>query len=292
MGKAAKYIRKIKHLFCVPIFYQIGSYKLKLPASHTLPVFKSQFKRYDEPLAEVANWLGRNMPDKVIVDVGANVGDTAAYIRSHCENTILAIEAHPSFLPYLQENASQLPNVIIADTYLSDNSKEAIKVNQTSGGTASIAKAGSNITTIGSVSTLSEVLLDKKITSKQLGLIKSDTDGYDFKILLSAFSTISEANAIIYFEYDLSFYTTASDDGLALVHQFFQAGYELIIYDNFGNPLGSATTYEIFLQLHNYLKITLSNGGGVYYFDVLAFPAALSLGEELRKLYNQKASRD
>ena len=68
--------------------YKIGQHVITIPGDHTLPAFQGVSRLYDRFLPVLCSQLP---PQGVIVDVGANVGDTTAAIIQTCTNRIIAI---------------------------------------------------------------------------------------------------------------------------------------------------------------------------------------------------------
>ena len=67
--------------------YRVGAVELELPLSHELPFYQHDHPRYDRQLGAIAAELGGP-----VVDIGANVGDTAAAIRAESDVPILCVE--------------------------------------------------------------------------------------------------------------------------------------------------------------------------------------------------------
>src|SRR5438067_8208755 len=64
----------------------IGDFEIEAPANH--PVFESQKTQpyRDLNVGISAKFAGRKYPDSSIIDIGANIGDTAAMIATHAKN--------------------------------------------------------------------------------------------------------------------------------------------------------------------------------------------------------------
>jgi len=60
-----------------PDKYKIGIYEIEIPTNFTLPDNQKYFKLYDRFLPVLAKNISS---DKIIIDVGANIGDTAIAI--------------------------------------------------------------------------------------------------------------------------------------------------------------------------------------------------------------------
>jgi len=84
--------------------YLIGEYYITLPACHKLDFYQREFKNYDKKLPIIAALVSNKYHDAVIVDIGANVGDTAAAIRTAVSSPIICVEGNSDFLKYLNKN--------------------------------------------------------------------------------------------------------------------------------------------------------------------------------------------
>lgn len=99
--------------------YQIGRHQIVLPRGHTLDHFRSRWQRYDQTLEDIAFIVHEKYPDATVIDVGANVGDTAAVICARQDLPVLAIEGNSRFIPYLRENARRLgPHVEVLECFV------------------------------------------------------------------------------------------------------------------------------------------------------------------------------
>ena len=84
--------------------YRVGAAELELPLSHELPFYQHDHPQYDRQLGAIAAELGGP-----VVDVGANVGDSAAAIRARsprCRSS--ASRATTTFFALLERNARAL----------------------------------------------------------------------------------------------------------------------------------------------------------------------------------------
>ena len=259
--------------------YQIGNHKILLPLDHLLDKYQANWKRYDTVLGDVARIVFQKYPESTAIDIGANVGDTAALINKHIHVPVLCIEGHPDFIPFLEYNAAQIGDIAIAPYFVGENGESISLANISSdGGTASIVNSVNDPFShdriiLKSLSTI--IGLYPKFQSAKL--LKIDVDGYDFDIINNSIDTISLLQPIICFEYDTSFRTTGKAESLNAIENLFKIGYSyFLVYDNFGNYLMHLTEKdsEKFVDLNAYLNCNHHKSGkpAVFYFDVYAFP--------------------
>jgi FkbM family methyltransferase len=159
---------------------------IQLGLSHNLPIYQSVNPFYDRFLPHFASYLSSG---KVVIDVGANVGDTLFGMFSNNPNLeYVCIEADKEFFDDLKVNYQNLSKEIsktkihlinkfigdaLTDVYLDgDNgTKKAI--------------IGGDIKS----ESLDDVL-DNLINIEDIVLIKTDVDGFDYDVLRSAYSSI------------------------------------------------------------------------------------------------------
>jgi len=256
------------------ILYQVGNYSIFLPSSHKLPEYQKTFSCYDKKLKYIIRNIGSKSEQNIIIDIGANVGDTAAYIRSFSSSKIYCIEGDSVYLGYLRKNIQNIPNVEVVDYYISGRNRidnyHVVRVN----GTAKLSRfnvSEHNKHKIKNIS-LEDAILKYNINPTSIELIKIDTDGFDFDILIANKELISKIKPDIFFEYDISFNINDFIDSIELIDMLQLIGYNFIVYDNFGNLLlvVENNAIEVFTRLNHYLSSCKSNGGGVFYFDIFA----------------------
>ena len=259
--------------------YQIGNHKILLPLDHLLDKYQANWKRFDTVLGDVARIVFHKYPESTAIDIGANIGDTAALINKYIDVPVLCIEGHPDFIPFLEYNASQIGDVEIAPYFVGKDGESISLANiSTDGSTASIISSSDDALLCDRIflKSLSTIInLYPKFQSTKL--LKIDVDGYDFDIINNSIDTISLLQPIICFEYDTSFRTTGKAESLNAVENLFKIGYSyFLVYDNFGNYLMHLTEKDIekFVDLNAYLNCNQHNSTKptVFSFDVYAFP--------------------
>ncbi len=258
--------------------YKIGDHQILLPLDHMLDQYQATWKRYDTVLGNVAQLVFQKYGTSTAIDIGANVGDSAALIRKYINVPVLCIEGNPQFIPFLEYNAAQIGDVQIAQCFIGKDSESvALEKIASQSGTASIVNA------VGESSPNHQILLKSLATIIELypkfqtaKLLKIDTDGYDFNIINNSVETINLLQPILCFEYDINFSSTGEIEGLEAIEALINIGYSyFLIYDNFGNYLISLTEqdYEKFIDLSTYLICNRRKSGNaaVFYFDIYAF---------------------
>lgn len=85
--------------------YAIGKHVISIPGDHNLPAFQGAHRLYDRFLPVLCSKLPTS---GIIVDVGANIGDTVAAVMQVCSNPIIAIEGHRPYFDLLRANLDRI----------------------------------------------------------------------------------------------------------------------------------------------------------------------------------------
>jgi FkbM family methyltransferase len=258
------------HALDTDVIYRIGAHSLRLPAGHALPRYQEAHRLYDRfPLI-----LGEVLPHgdaDLIIDVGANVGDTAAALCSVPGRRIVCIEASSRYFDFLQDNASTLRqhghditcvNALIGLPGLSGQIREG-----DSSGEFVLAKNGRPTQSLDAV--LSPLLQNEH---DRIVLIKTDADGMDASILRSGTQTLRQHEPLLLWENEIK-----TPDGVCSYQSAFallrDVGYNRFsIFDNFGNLMLETSTAGHLHDLTSYILTMHQHQSTVTfpYFDVFA----------------------
>lgn len=251
----------------------VGNIPITLPKGHALDGYQRAYLNYDKKISIIASLVANKYPDSFVVDIGANVGDTAAAIRSQVSLPIICIEGSHEFLPYLKKNIERMPgiNVLIPKFIGFDGMGGAYRLAVNKGTAHLESDMSGGIGRDGFIG-FDQVLSDFK-NYGEVKLVKSDTDGFDFSILSSAMMVLSVSRPTLFFEFDHLIGRTAAEVVRQLAIKLVSAGYAYcIVYDNYGNYLfSSLLSSDVFDDLMASLAQGRAAGGGVSYFDVCCF---------------------
>lgn len=254
--------------------YRVGRFELTLPNDHPLDEYQQRFRLYDMALGDIAQIVAHKYPDATAVDIGANIGDSAALICRDQNMPVLCIEPSPTFLPYLRRNLSLLsaPTMIVPVLVGAQVSFAPIEALQPRSGTASLQIVSDPSITRVPIRPLGDILSEHPRFARPR-LLKIDTDGSDFEILLSSVEILRATTPVLYFEYDPTFRIDGCSQAVALIESLLQTGYDrFLVYDNFGNmtELIQHDVVSRFQDLNRYLFSHAFFGRQIYYFDVCA----------------------
>ena len=263
---------------------------LRLPLDHPLPIYLTRYPYYDKFVPILSALL-----DGIIIDVGANIGDTALQICSLSDNIVISVEPSPIYIEVMNENialnslGSQIsvyPHALSSvreDLYIINNS-----LNSTSS-LAPISRLSNDIAKaqldVFSGKHFSELLSHYKICVEDIALLKIDVDSRDWDCINSFLDVLSAAEPskalpIVYFElcpqdpYGAFIPFDASILAKEYAQSFeslLQHGYDFFwVFDNFGSPLVSINSIEQFVGLIDYVHFGhISGDPRLYYYDVV-----------------------
>ena len=228
--------------------YRVGAAELELPLSHELPFYQHDHQRYDRQLGAIAAELGGP-----VVDVGANVGDSAAAIRAESDVPILCVEGDPAFFALLERNARTIGGVELERAFVEGPVRGRI---QSGVGTAHVVEGDEPLAS----KPLAQIL-DEHPAFARPALIKLDTDGMDVPILLANLPLLEGFRPVLFFEYDP--HLGAAPE---IFDRLYEVGYATADwYENTGEHVA---TVELPAHLHE----EYVGHGGARYADVCVRP--------------------
>jgi len=239
LGKILLLVRKVLLKFHDPIVSsKIGSEKMLMNLSHMLPIYKATLKLYDTTLPRIVKYVESKNKNPIIIDVGANVGDTAALILEVSENTIvLCIEGSSDFTYLLEKNFDENKNVFIEKCFLTDINTTQNKKLISQNGTATLSSLNSGTDDV-YTDTLDNIIKNK-YSHLNFDILKVDTDGYDYKVIRGSKNIISSNKPLIYFELVPMLLKNNNEEVISIFTFLQELNYsDVMIYDNLGYLLG------------------------------------------------------
>jgi FkbM family methyltransferase len=247
------------------------SHKLLIPSRHPLlQVHKSSFR--DLALRVASRHVFRAGKNHY-VDVGANVGDTAAVIESSApiEEGVHGTLVEPSefFMGYLKHNSLQLNNPILLKMFASPEYPTApikgVFHHWTSN--AEIVPVGEDV-----VADVNRQVNLATLVRGNTALVKIDCEGLDVSILSAMFRYGLHNFPVLYFENsilkseDLDKFTNLLDD----LTEYYES---VIVSDSGGRLVFSGQLNTSCLDLCRYqFLVNSSTPGSLPYLDMMVFP--------------------
>lgn len=183
---------------------------MRMPAEHSLPAILHLFPQYNRPLALAVAVLQRSLPETAtgltIIDVGANIGETAAVIDQLTPGVFyLCIEADQDIARICEFNYRDNPRVQIEQCFIGEQEGSLVKLQddgRANPSTKLIDQAEFDETShYGRLVRLDSVARSFAEAHGRLDMIKVDTEGYDFSVLRSATQLLERYKPALYLEW-------------------------------------------------------------------------------------------
>ena len=205
--------------------YELLGRTILLPLSHDLPYYRSRFPGYGEPVGRLAAALREKHGERLtVVDVGANVGDTAAIVRAFVDSPVLCVEGDPAFARLLEANARAIGDVEVERSLVGAASGSLNLRLATGAGTGRVEPSEEP----SELRSLSEILRDHPRFAAA-GLLKIDTDGYDAAVLAGSDEVLAGHHPVVHFEYDADLAARAGQDVDAALARLREHGYDRVL---------------------------------------------------------------
>lgn len=215
-----------------------------LPWSHRLPDYAAANPAYGQNLVDLARLLATPGTPLTVLDVGANVGDSALQILHATDARVMCVEGDRAYLQYLHLNVGDDPRVTIIEALLAVGDDEAAGTAVRSGGTTRFVHGTDDSDSMPSIATTA--LLEANPNFADLRLVKSDTDGYDVSLVPAVAAAWADSKPVLFFEYDPELTRIAGHDPAQVWTDLASLGYrDVAVWDNGGFPVGRSTTTEI-----------------------------------------------
>lgn len=173
-----------------------GNYDLLSPESHLLFELQKIGPYRDLCIGISAKIICDKYHDATIVDIGANIGDTAAIIASHVANKLILVEGSDYYYKFLEKNLHLFPNAIVPIKAMVSDGKVIQGELRHWGGTAYFKGIEQEELT-------TPTLPLSEIADENTRFIKIDTDGFECSILNTALPWLEQQRPAILFENQL-----------------------------------------------------------------------------------------
>jgi FkbM family methyltransferase len=213
---------------------QLHTFALSVPDEHWLPEIRRTHPDYAENIGRLAAVVERKYPRSGVIDIGANIGDTAAIIRSYCSAPILCIEGSEPYIGILKQNLGQLgPDVEVDHTFVGSADAVESGAITVERGTAFFRPDPRSATMV-RFERMSAVLARHPRFCKAK-LLKIDADGMDGSILIGALDWLATAQPVIFWEHDIGLDREVGGPALSVFDSLLNIGYrQAMVFDNEG----------------------------------------------------------
>lgn len=248
---------------------RVGRFDLYARRDHPIGRYLRERPSYGRNFVRIATAVMEKYSNLVVIDVGANIGDTAALVRSEVSCLVVCIEGDDLYFNLLERNIAGIGNVHIFKHFLGDRDEIVKSSGERSRGTLSMVQgvAHTEVFTI----TLDSFLKRNPEYTEKAKLLKVDTDGYDTKVIRGSMEYIKRIHPVIFFEFDHFLLSQAGENGLDTISQLKNIGYtRIMFYDNNGRFLLDADLGDkkLMKELYHY---TYRKSGAFPYYDVCVF---------------------
>lgn len=247
---------------------RIGDLDLTLPPEHDLPFFVRRDPTYDHYAMDVVRTLTRGSVAPAVIDVGANVGDTAiTMLATRPDLRVLSVEGSPRFAEYLQRNlAPHTDRATWRIGFVGSVGSQAHYRQQ--GSTGGFQGDGVEVD-----DWISPAELLAEAPPHDYLIWKSDIDGFDIHVLVQHWGDIDGGCDAIWFEYDPSRTLGDRSDIDRLIQLLAASGRRLLVHDNLGKlmfELPCAAAPTVLPGLNDWLSVQFSSHLVVPYLDIWA----------------------
>jgi FkbM family methyltransferase len=213
----------------------VGDRTLLMPWSHNLPSILRSNPLYETEIGRLALQLAETDGEVVMIDAGANIGDTIATLPKLHQAKFLCIEGSERYYDLLQKNWESDTRVRPVFALLTDavGGTNGARVKEVEGTAHVEMTEGSKA--VAPWRTLDQ-LLEVYPEFKEANFCKIDCDGYDLRVLKGGTEFLERAKPCLHIEFGLQLWRRYGDcdaaDGFAVLAKF---GYkEVLVYDNLG----------------------------------------------------------
>lgn len=245
----------------------IAGFTLKIPYSSSIDRLIDSHPLYSRNLNRLVVFVQKYFPAATLIDVGANIGDTVALVRSLSNIPILCIEGEKHFFDCLRDNMKQFKDIETVYCFLGEED-----------GISSFRRIGSD-TSLYLESSLGDNLeiqkLDTCLKNKRgfidAKVFKIDTDGFEMKILRGASEYILRAKPTLFLEFSPPHYQLAGENPLALFDLLASFGYKCVLIYDFKGLLVTCVSLDDTQHIYSLCDYICQRESSIPYFDLAVF---------------------
>lgn len=201
---------------------QFGALVIEAPLDHPAVYWRYLPRGFNQNYVQVVRGTLERRSG-LVIDVGANIGDGVALLRSAgIDAPILAIEGADAWFELLQRNTASLAGVSTQKALLGDgeNRRQTLAVEKGSG---RLVPGGTDAAIV----SLDEVLAERG--GGPVAVLKTDTDGFDARVLLGARKLLERQHPVVFAELDDTMLRAQGNSAEQLLGYLRECGYEWVI---------------------------------------------------------------
>lgn len=268
---------------------EFGDYILQIDKSNPLSSYRKDYPLYDQFLPQICSSL-----NGLIIDIGANVGDTAISIfEKNTTAFVVGVEPDIDFGAECQNNINlnNLQDRFLLVQHFISTEKGNFQIDKSKN-----SRTGSMVKTTESTesNSLSFAQLIERVpenAAKSIDMLKVDTDGFDWDVLNSYCEAIADGAVpqqarFVFFEFqtflnNIGFSDPDRSDRTLKYKKAIlglqENGYDrFCVFDNFGTHILQTSDIDVIIGLSDYMKRTQLHNkkSTIYHLDVLAYRKA------------------
>lgn len=251
----------------------VGKFPIQMPGNNIQLINYQLYPDLNIQLGRLAAAIYKKYPGMTVIDVGANVGDTIAVLKSAVEVPVIGVEGDDTSFQFLEKNVIQFSNVFIVKTFLGEKTQETKVSMDKSGWNNTIIPDAGGTQQI-TLKTLDEVISSGSFGKADIKLLKVDVEGFDTIVLRGAAAIIHQHKPVLFFEYNRENMIAINEHGLSTILSFREEGYRKIAFFDHKGTLVAATDLqneEVIKYLHEYIS---SKHNLLGYYDICIFHEA------------------
>jgi FkbM family methyltransferase len=246
-----KLIRLLTRVYDPLVTVRIGNQRIKAPLSHALKGILRVYPDFGFNITRLVGYIDGQYPAVAVIDIGANIGDTAAFVNNYKDLPVLCIDGDPKYFGLLQSNIKAFSGTSACFALVGASDGEIQKELVRDKGTAWLKDSGHS----SSFRSLDTILMEYP-SFKTSKFLKIDTDGFDVSILMGSKNFLVREQPVLFFEYDPGLITAQGQHPLDIFGFLRECGYEyMLVYQNNGDYLLSlrlSSGEETLIDLANY----------------------------------------
>jgi FkbM family methyltransferase len=260
--------------------HQIAGHSVVLPPQHDLPFYQRRDPTYDRYAGGILADLASTVDRMLVIDLGANVGDTAVECLGAAPNIdVIAVEGAAAFLPYLYRNVESFgQRCRVKAAFIGPVPGITERGFNTGHTTANFARAGGSGEQVDNWISPNELVAEA--AGYDLVVWKSDVDGLDIHLLVEHWALIEGGCDVLWFEYAPADTLGSPDDAQRLAALIGASGRAVDVYENLGRLMVRLKAGEAAQQgLDSVTAWLLEQRKGhvaVPYVDIWAFAPAVT----------------
>lgn len=264
VSRSPKYVHIDKNTI---VSNKIGNYIMLMNYAH-IHNAEMLAEQYSKNLPRIVLATVNKYPAAQVIDIGANIGDSVALIKSVVEVPVVCVEGDDFYFEILKKNLQQFKNVTSFKNYLGEvDEKISGKPIQDNGSLKIDVSASTEL----SVLTFDTIVNQNRDKFGEIKVFKIDTDGFDLKILRGSKETFKKYKPVIFFEYSEKHLRDAGDDGLTIFPFFKELEYQYVVFYDYNGRMIFSTEIVNELQIKQIHAYVSNYSSPLQFIDIAVF---------------------